>query len=64
MVDHIIALGLGGTKDAGNLVSACAPCNAAKAADEMRFLARGYNVADVVRDWALAAWIGRARLVP
>ncbi len=61
VVDHIIALGLGGTNDADNLISACTPCNSAKAADEARFLSSRYDVADIIRDPALAEWISKAR---
>lgn len=54
VVDHIIALGIGGTNDPANLASACTDCNDAKSTAEKRFLAKGYDVVDVMRDPVLA----------
>jgi 5-methylcytosine-specific restriction endonuclease McrA len=61
VVDHVIALALGGSNDPENLAPACTDCNDAKSTDEKRFLARGYDLADVMRDPAMADWITRAR---
>ena len=61
VVDHIVSLSLGGSNDRANLASSCTGCNAAKAADEVRYLARGYDLSDVTRDPVLAEWIRQAR---
>lgn len=63
VVDHILALSLGGDNQRPNLAPACHACNAAKAKLEQRFLARGYAPCDVVRDPELAEWIRRGRTV-
>jgi hypothetical protein len=62
-VDHIIALAIGGTNDPVNLAPACSDCNDAKSTAEKRFLAKRYDLADVMRDPALAEWITRALYV-
>jgi 5-methylcytosine-specific restriction endonuclease McrA len=56
IVDHIVALSLGGSNDPANLAPACKSCNDAKAQDERRYLARGYDLASVRFDPALAVW--------
>lgn len=61
MVDHIVALSLGGTDDPANLAPSCTSCNNAKATVEKRFIARGYDHADVMRDPDLGEWIVRGR---
>lgn len=61
VLDHIVALALGGSDDAANLAPACTDCNDAKSTDEKRFLARSYDLADLMRDPAMADWITRAR---
>jgi len=63
IVDHIIALSLGGTNDRDNLTSACKACNDSKGADERRFLARGYSRADVALDPNLGQWFRWAEIV-
>ncbi|WP_375292756.1 hypothetical protein, partial [Sphingomonas melonis] len=45
----------------GQLTPACTDCNDAKSTAEKRFLARGYDLADVTRDPDLGDWITRAR---
>lgn len=61
VVDHIVALSLGGSNDPANLAPSCTDCNDAKATDEKRFLAKGYDLADVMRDPVMSDWITRAR---
>lgn len=61
VLDHVVALALGGTDDPANLAPACTDCNDAKSTAEKRFLARGYDLADVTRDPDLGDWITRAR---
>lgn len=61
VVDHIIALGIGGTNDPANLASAGTDCNDAKSTAEKRFLAKGYDVVDVMRDPEFADWITRGK---
>lgn len=60
LIDHIVALSLGGSNDRTNLAPACADCNAAKAIVEQRFIARGYEVRDVMLEPELAVWIKRS----
>ncbi|WP_432215188.1 HNH endonuclease signature motif containing protein [Sphingobium yanoikuyae] len=60
LIDHIVALSLGGSNDRSNLAPACADCNAAKGRVEQRFVSRGYDVADVMRDPELAGWTKKA----
>jgi len=60
VVDHILALALGGGNDPANLAPACQPCNAAKAKAEARFLQRGYDSRMVHFDLDLAPWFKRA----
>ncbi|TKV42968.1 hypothetical protein A0U87_15210 [Sphingobium sp. MP9-4] len=64
MVDHVVALALGGGNDAGNLAPACAPCNDSKGKVEARFLRRGFDIRDIMADLELADWIKRGRLRP
>jgi 5-methylcytosine-specific restriction protein A len=60
VIDHIVALALGGNNDAANLAPACVECNAAKGQVEQRFVARGYDMVDIMRDPDLAGWIKRS----
>ncbi|KQO06916.1 HNH endonuclease [Sphingomonas sp. Leaf242] len=60
VTDHIIALALGGTNDTSNLAPACRDCNDRKSTDEKRFIAKRYDLVDVMRDRALAVWIAHA----
>ncbi len=62
VVDHIVALALAGSNDAGNLAPACARCNDAKGRVEARFVRRGHDVRDIMADIELADWIKRGRL--
>ena len=62
VLDHVLALSLGGNDNPANLAPACTACNDEKAAAEKRFLAKRYDLADVMRDPALAEWITRGRL--
>lgn len=61
MIDHIIALVLGGSNDRANLAPACQSCNASKSVHEKRFIDRGYDVRDILADPQLADWIKRGR---
>lgn len=63
VIDHIIALSLGGSNDPANLAPSCTACNDAKSTAERRFLAKGYDVADVMRDPGLADWLARAAII-
>ena len=63
VLDHIVALALGGTDDPANLAPACTDCNDAKSTSEKRFFAKGYDVADVMRDPGLADWLARAAII-
>lgn len=56
VVDHILALALAGSNDRTNLTPACTPCNSEKGRDEARYLGRGYALASVRFDPALAEW--------
>jgi 5-methylcytosine-specific restriction protein A len=58
VLDHILALSLGGTDADDNLAPACKACNDAKAAIEMRCQSYG---PDAVNDPELAEWIRLAR---
>ncbi len=60
VIDHIVALSLGGTDDPANLAPSCSDCNDAKSTAEKRFLVKGYDVADLMREPAMADWITRA----
>jgi len=62
LIDHIVALSLGGSNDRFNLAPACVDCNAAKAAVEQRFVVRGYDVRDVRREPELAGWVKKAQI--
>ena len=64
VVDHILALSLGGSNDRPNLTPACKTCNDAKGVDETRYLKRGYALASVQFDPALAEWFRLARRTP
>lgn len=64
IVDHILALSLGGSNDRPNLAPACQPCNSAKAKAEQAFLAKGYDLADVRADPALRHWFDRSEPLP
>lgn len=64
VVDHIVALSLCGSDDPANHAPFCTDCNDAKATDEKRFLAKGYDLTDVIRDPAIADWITKARQKP
>jgi 5-methylcytosine-specific restriction protein A len=61
VVDHKLALSLGGSNDPSNLVPACKGCNDGKSVDERRFVAKGYDIADVMLEPALAEWFRLAR---
>ncbi len=62
VLDHIVALSLGGTHDPANLAPACQECNAEKAKAEQRFLARGFGTGDIMSDPELGEWIRRSQL--
>ena len=56
VLDHILALSLGGSNEDANLAPACGPCNDEKGRDERRYLERGHDVRDVRLDPAMARW--------
>lgn len=55
-VNHIVSLAIGGTNDPSSLAPVCRHCNDAKSTAEKRFIARGYDTIDVMRDTDLADW--------
>jgi 5-methylcytosine-specific restriction protein A len=57
VIDHIVALSLGGSNDPLNLTPACKGCNDAKAGDERAFTAKGYELEDIAFDPTMAAWL-------
>ncbi|WP_097063743.1 HNH endonuclease [Sphingomonas guangdongensis] len=61
VLDHVLALSLGGTNEPANLAPACRDCNARKGVDEQRYLQRGYDLAVVGQDAALREWMRKAR---
>jgi len=64
VLDHIVALSLGGTNDLTNLAPACHGCNAEKAKAEQRFLARCLDPRDIMADVELGRWITCAAVQP
>lgn len=64
VLDHIVALALGGSNDPGNLAPACQRCNSEKAKAEQAFLAKGFDLADVRADHQLRDWFARAERIP
>ncbi|VWX51783.1 HNH endonuclease [Novosphingobium sp. 9U] len=64
VLDHIVALSLGGANDPANLAPACQECNAEKAKAEQRFLARCLHPRDIMADVELGSWIRRAAAQP
>lgn len=60
VLDHILALSLGGSNDPANLAPSCRGCNDAKSLDERRYLQRGYDPGDVRFDPAMARWFSAA----
>lgn len=61
ILDHILALSLGGTNDPANLCPACKPCNDAKALDERRCASRGYREREARMDPAMREWFRKAQ---
>jgi 5-methylcytosine-specific restriction protein A len=61
VVDHIVALSLGGSNDRSNLAPACKSCNDRKSAVERRFARRGFDARDIMLDPDLAGWIKAAK---
>lgn len=65
IVDHIIALALGGTSQEGNLIGACRDCNSAKGKLEQAWQAAGWPVSSLTHaapiEGSLAWYIKRAR---
>lgn len=57
ILDHIVALSLGGGNDPDNLAPACKDCNDQKGKLEQRYLRRGYAIEDVANDAELGTWI-------
>jgi 5-methylcytosine-specific restriction protein A len=62
IADHIVALSLGGSNDPANLAPACKACNDAKAIDERRYAARGYDLGSVAYDPAMSVWLRLAQI--
>lgn len=56
VLDHVLALSLGGTNDSANLAPACERCNSTKGKLEQRYLDRGYDPAFVRFDPELSEW--------
>ena len=56
VLDHILALSLGGSNEDDNLAPACRKCNDEKGRDERRYLERGQDVRDVRLDPAMSKW--------
>lgn len=61
IVDHIVALSLGGSNLRDNLTGSCRSCNADKAIVEQRVGRMGWSPADALLDPELARWIAMAR---
>ncbi|WP_201780617.1 HNH endonuclease [Sphingomonas sp. Leaf257] len=61
ILDHIVALALGGTNDIANLAPACRACNDAKAVIEARYAMRGHDITSISLDPQLGEWLRRAR---
>lgn len=64
VLDHIVALSLGGNNDVANLAPACQDCNAEKARAEQCFIARDLDPRDIMADPELAGWIKCGRSSP
>lgn len=62
VLDHIIALSLGGSNDPANLAPACKTCNDAKGKDERAYARKGYDLAMVRFDPALSVWFKLAAI--
>jgi 5-methylcytosine-specific restriction protein A len=62
VLDHIVALSLGGSNDPANLAPACKPCNDAKGKDERAYARKGYDLAMVRFDPALSVWFKLAAI--
>lgn len=60
ILDHILALALGGSNHPGNLAPACQPCNAAKGRIEQRLATQGYTARDAALDPELHEWLSLA----
>jgi len=60
ILDHVLALSLGGTNDLSNLCPACKRCNDAKALDERRCVRNGYGEREVRMDPAMREWLRKA----
>lgn len=60
VIDHIIALSLGGDNLPANLCPSCKDCNDAKAKDERRYTRAGYDLASLNFDPAMRDWLKRA----
>lgn len=63
ILDHIIALALGGTNDPDNLAPACLDCNTDKARAEQAYLRKGYDVRFVASDPELGRWLRLSQVV-
>ncbi|RYG93583.1 MAG: HNH endonuclease, partial [Alphaproteobacteria bacterium] len=61
MLDHSLALSLGGTNDESNLIASCAKCNSDKAKAEIAFIRRGHDPRDVYLDAGLRVWFDKVK---
>jgi 5-methylcytosine-specific restriction protein A len=57
VLDHILALSLGGANEVTNYAPACTPCNALKAKVEQRLSRKGYSAVEARLDPELAGWL-------
>lgn len=57
VLDHVLALALGGSNHPGNLAPACQPCNAAKGRIEQRLATQGYTGPDAALDPEMGEWM-------
>lgn len=61
VVDHIVALSLGGDNEPDNLCPSCTACNDAKSKAERAYLAKRFDPQDILFDPNLSPWINTAR---
>ncbi|WP_405053174.1 HNH endonuclease [Sphingomonas sp. SORGH_AS_0870] len=59
IIDHVVALSLGGSNGIANLAPACRACNDAKAIIEMRYAKRGHDITSISLDPELGEWLRR-----
>ena len=64
ILDHVLALCLGGSNEPANLAPSCQPCNAAKGRIEQRLATLGYVAQDARLDPELWEWLRLASIAP